>query len=89
MFTALWVPTKAQLGAISDWFWTGNILETIKRYFTEITDSIISLHAVPFPIETTYVRQFELGMAYSDIPCNYTTQQFYDLDCGSIEIMPY
>lgn len=88
-FTTLWIPTTEQLNAIGKWFWTDNILEVIKKLFADIVSAVLSLHVVPLSINNFNTAIFSVAGATSNIPTRYVTNQFYELDCGSLTIDKY
>lgn len=83
----LYLPTTAQLQSIASFLWSDNVLDNFKKYFNNFADNLLNLFVLPFHPSGLVTRTFKVGNMLSEITdVEYTTQRFYDVDMGSINI---
>lgn len=83
----LYLPTTEQLQAIAAFLWSDNVLDNFKKYFNNFADNLLNLFVLPFHPSGLVTRTFKVGNMVSEITdVEYTTQRFYDVDMGSIDI---
>jgi len=83
----LYLPTTEQLQSIASFLWSDNVLDNFKKYFNNFADNLLNLFVLPFHPSGLLTRTFKVGNMVSEITdVEYTTQRFYDVDMGSINI---
>lgn len=83
----LYLPTTEQLQAIAAFLWSDNVLDNFKKYFNNFADNLLNLFVLPYHPSGLLTRTFKVGNMVSEITdVEYTTQRFYDVDMGSIDI---
>ena len=83
----LYLPTTEQLQAIAAFLWSDNVLDNFKKYFNNFADNLLNLFVLPYHPSGLLTRTFKVGNMTSEITdVEYTTQRFYDVDMGSINI---
>lgn len=83
----LYLPTTEQLQAIAAFLWSDNVLDNFKKYFNNFADNLLNLFVLPYHPSGLLTRTFKVGNMVSEITdVEYTTQRFYDVDMGSINI---
>lgn len=83
----LYLPTTAQLQSIASFLWSDNVLDNFKKYFNNFADNLLNLFVLPYHPSGLLTRTFKVGNMVSEITdVEYTTQRFYDVDMGSINI---
>lgn len=83
----LYLPTTEQLQAIASFLWSDNVLDNFKKYFNNFADNLLNLFVLPYHPSGLLTRTFKVGNMVSEVTdVEYTTQRFYDVDMGSINI---
>lgn len=83
----LYLPTTEQLQSIASFLWSDNVLDNFKKYFNNFADNLLNLFVLPFHPSGLLTRTFKVGNMVSEITdVEYTTQRFYDVKMGSINI---
>ena len=77
--------TSSQLKSVSDWLWSGSIVEAIPKLLDNPMDAIIGLKAMFCPTRSVATK-FIVGGVNSNISCNVLTHQYEEFDCGTITI---
>ena len=91
-FLSIWVPTVYQLQDLAAFMWCADPTKIAfwKQMITNPIDLILGLQLLPFDItvETSPAR-VTLGFIDSGIDMNFTDQQFWEIDCGELDISEY
>lgn len=89
---ALWCvynPTLSELNDLGGYLWSSNIIDILQKFLQNPMDAIISLHKV-YCVPQTYGRQnIALGYLDSGVPAAVVTNQFVNIDCGSVAVPEY
>ena len=89
-FVTVYNPTVEQIKSLAKYMWgDGFNLESLKKIFADPMDCIIGLHIIPCPIPNNGIKQVKVGNILSPITMNLASEQFVDVDCGSIKINEY
>lgn len=80
-------PTDTILDNLGGYLWSTNIVTEIQKLFTNNPmDAIISLHQIYKTPSSPSSKHIVLGSLNSGISCPVVTQQYIELDCGSVYI---
>lgn len=77
------------LSQFFSFIWTDKFFNTIIKLFTSPFDAIISLHILPFILNTSQDANIKIGNVGTDITAGLINSQYSTLDCGSISIEPF
>lgn len=83
---AVYVPTISQLRSFSEWLWSPNFIDQIKKLFSDPMQGIIGLHQVYFTPSHDGNGTIHCGYLDSGVPSDYTTTRYIKVDCGSIDV---
>ena len=83
---AVYVPTIAQIRSFSEWLWSPNFIDQIKKLFSDPMQGIIGLHQVYFTPSHDGNSTIHCGYLDSEVPSDYTTTRYIKVDCGSIDV---
>ena len=83
---AVYVPTISQLRSFSEWLWSPNFIDQIKKLFSDPMQGIIGLHQVYFTPSHDGTSTIHCGYLDSQVSSDYTTTRYIKVDCGSINV---
>ena len=83
---AVYVPTIAQIRSFSEWLWSPNFIDQIKKLFSDPMQGIIGLHQVYFTPSHDGTSTIHCGYLDSEVSSDYTTTRYVKVDCGSIDV---
>lgn len=83
---AVYVPTISQLRSFSEWLWSPNFIDQIKKLFSDPMQGIIGLHQVYFTPSHDGNGTIHCGYLDSGVSSDYTTTRYIKVDCGSINV---
>lgn len=90
--SALWKiynPTQAQVDSFGAWLWSSNFVDQIKKLFNDPMQAIIGLHKVYCTPTTGGSTTIKVGYLDSNVASNYVSNQYKDVDCGTINVKEY
>ena len=90
-FFTVYVPTSGQLQSLASFLWSDDIIDNIKKYFGNVSDSIISLYMLPYKPRGLSTKKFQVGdIVLDDGPSVefLSGQRYVDVDMGSFSIDP-
>ena len=82
-------PTKEELNNLGAYLWSSNIIETLQKFLNNPMDCIISLHLIYGTPTTGNNQNIKLGYLDSGVSSKVVTEQFINIDCGSLFINEY
>lgn len=86
----LYQPDDYELGKISQFLWSDDVLDNFKKYFNNFADNILALYVLPFTPDNLPTKAFTVGKMTSDDAAlqavSYCTQRYFDIDMGSVQI---
>lgn len=82
-------PTKQQLIDFSSWLWSGNFFDNFIKLFANPMDAIIGLHMIYATPISSGSEHIIVGYLDSDVSSKVVTQQYFKVDCGTINIPEY
>ena len=83
---AVYVPTIEQLVSFSQWLWSPNFIEQIKKLFSDPMQGIIGLHQIYFTPEHNGTDTIHCGYLDSGVSSDYTKKRYIKINCGSVNI---
>lgn len=83
---AVYVPTITQIRSFSEWLWSPNFIDQIKKLFSDPMQGIIGLHQVYFTPSHDGTSTIHCGYLDSGVSSDYTTTRYVKVDCGSIDV---
>lgn len=88
-FISLWKPTMSQLQSLSNFLWTSDWVDNLKKLFGDPMDCIISIMAYPFNVSSGGSASVKAGYIDTDITMEGITAQFQDFNLGTISYGSY
>lgn len=82
-------PTKEELNNLGGYLWSSNIIEILQKFLNNPMDCIISLHLIYGTPTTGNNQNIKLGYLDSGVSSKVVTEQFINIDCGSLFINEY
>lgn len=80
-------PSQSNLDALGSTLWTQNIITQIVQMFTNNPmDAIISLHILYATPTTGANKEIKLGYVPTGVSCPEVTNQYVNVDCGTVRI---
>lgn len=90
-FITLFNPSSSQLKSLAQYMWSPTFsIENFKKIFADPMDAILGLHIVPTISGHPQSEASELvvGNISTGLTMPRLTEQYYELDCGEIQIQP-
>lgn len=88
MFT-VWLVDDTVMVHISNFLWSDNVIDNIKKYFNSVGDCVLGMYVLPY-VPTTGIgsKKFQIGnMVDSDYPnVDYLTSRYRTEDMGSFDV---
>lgn len=87
----LFRPTLVELQALGSYLWTNitDFIENLNKLFMNPMDYIISLNILPCNPSVGASRPINIGSVTTSISMSPVTSQWYEFDCGTININEY
>lgn len=87
----LYNPTLAQVKEFSRWLWgsDGLNLDQLKKLLQDPMQAIIGLHVMYATPTTGADRDIQVGYINSGVPSKIVTEQYTEIDCGTVTINEY
>lgn len=83
---AVYVPTIEQLNNFSQWLWSPNFIDQIKKLFSDPMQGIIGLHQIYFTPEHNGTDTIHCGYLDSGVSSDYTKKRYIKINCGSVNV---
>ena len=90
-FVTLFRPTIAQIKDLSNYMWSNisEFIENLQKIFTNPMDYVISLASFPVTPDVGPDRSIYVGNFLTNIQMPPITRQFYEFNCGTVNISEY
>lgn len=90
-FFSIWTPTLEQIQLLAQFMWTTDLtnIDTWKRLVANPIELILGLSLFPFDMTPDGHEPLTIGIINSRIETNYRDSQFFDIDCGTIDLEEY
>ena len=83
-------PTSAQLSAFSEWLWSANIFDNFSKLLQDPMQAILGLNILyATPSRGEVPTNIIVGNIDSNKPSRYVTNQYINIDCGSVTVNKY
>lgn len=88
---AIYNPTKAQIQAFNQFLWDLDPTNLVnwKKVIANPIEAVISLHMIYATPVTGETRNIKCGYIETDVPSVIVTNQYTDIDCGTVDIAEY
>lgn len=83
---AVYVPTIEQLNSFSQWLWSPNFIDQIKKLFSDPMQGIIGLHQIYFTPEHNGTDTIHCGYLDSGVSSDYTKKRYIKINCGNVNV---
>lgn len=81
--------SQTQLTALSNEFWSDNMITQIKKMFAEPMDAIVSLSLLPVVPDVTESVAVIVGRYRTNINAPIVFKQFVEIDCGELDLKEF
>jgi hypothetical protein len=88
-FISLYSPNVSQLRSLASYLWTSDFVDNVKKMFGDPMDVIIGLTQMPISVPTGVSSSVKAGFIDTGITMPRVTQQYIDMDMGSISYGSY
>lgn len=89
----VWVPSTGDINNLASYLWSNFDLtdptKTLSKMFTDPLSYILSLHMLPFTVGSSTAITVTLAGLATTVSMPPATEQFHDIDCGSVTISEY
>lgn len=86
---SIYNPTLNELKSLGGYLWSSNIIEILQKFLNNPMDCIISLHMIYATPSTNGKQNIILGYLDSGVSANVVSNQFINIDCGSVNTTEY
>lgn len=86
---SIYNPTLSELKSLGGYLWSSNIIEILQKFLNNPMDCIISLHMIYATPSTNGKQNIILGYLDSGVSANVVSNQFINIDCGSVNTTEY
>lgn len=86
---AVYNPTQAQVNEFGSWLWSSDLVEQIKKLFSDPMQAIIGIHKVFATPKTGAEQNIKCGYIDSGVPAAVVTDQYTTVNCGTINLREY
>jgi hypothetical protein len=86
---AIYNPTQAQIDSFGSWLWSSNLVDQIKKLFSDPMQAIIGVHKVFATPSTGAAQNIKVGYLDSGVSAAVVTDQYTTVDCGSVSLREY
>lgn len=88
LFT-LYNVTTTELSELADYLWSTDFIDTFKKFFSDPSDSLISLVAYPVDVKSNGAKNIKIGYTDSGVSSNVITDYIQEFDLGSVFVPKY
>jgi hypothetical protein len=86
---AVYNPTQAQVNSFGTWLWSSNLVDQIKKLFSDPMQAIIGVHKVFATPSTGAAQDIKVGYLNSGVSSAVVTDQYTTVNCGSVNLREY
>lgn len=86
---AIYNPTQAEIDSFGSWLWSSNLVDQIKKLFSDPMQAIIGVHKVFATPSTGAAQTIKVGYLDSGVSSAVVTNQYTTIDCGSVNLREY
>lgn len=88
-FVSLYNPSGFELRQLSQYLWSDNFINNIKKLFQDPMDAIIGLHMIFGTPTTGGKTNIKVGFVDTGVTANKITAQYFTIDCGTVNVREY
>lgn len=88
-FVTMWNPTLEEVRELSNFLWTTNLFDNLRKLFNDPMEAILFLGIVPFNVNTAERGNIYFGNLNTDVESTPIVQQYYTLDFGDLDMSEY
>ena len=88
-FVSLYNPSGFELRQLSQYLWSDNFINNIKKLFQDPMDAIIGLHMIFGTPTTGGKTNIKVGFVDTGVSANKITAQYFTIDCGTVNVREY
>lgn len=89
-FISLWNPSQLEIKSLANYMWSNLFdITTFKKLFADPMDCILGLSIMPGPVPSGAIGVVSIGNISTNISMHKCSQQFYEIDCGEINLKEY
>ena len=88
-FVSLYNPSGFELRQLSQYLWSDNFINNIKKLFQDPMDAIIGLHMIFGSPTTGEKTNIKVGFVDTGVTANKITAQYFTIDCGTVNVREY
>ena len=85
LFT-LYNVTPGEMSSLADYLWSTNFIDSFKKFFSNPSDSLISLVGYPVDVKSSGAKNIKIGYTDSGVSSNVITDYIQEFDLGSVYI---
>lgn len=82
-------PTQAQVDAFGSWLWSSNLVDQIKKLFSDPMQAVIGIHKVFATPSTGGTATIKVGYLDSEVSSAWVDNQYTTIDCGTVHLREY
>lgn len=86
---AIYNPSQAEIDSFGAWLWSSNLVDQIKKLFSDPMQAIIGVHKVFATPSTGTAQNIKVGYLDSGVSAAVVTDQYTTVDCGTVNIREY
>ena len=88
-FVSLYNPSGFELRQLSQYLWSDNFINNVKKLFQDPMDAIIGLHMIFGSPTTGGKTNIKVGFVDTGVTANKITAQYFTIDCGTVNVREY
>lgn len=88
-FVAIYNPTQSQLASFSQYLWSNNFIENIKKLFEDPMQAVIGLHMIYATPSRGADHNIVCGYLDSGVNSRTVSNQYINIACGAIKVSKY
>lgn len=86
---AIYNPSQAQVDSFGAWLWSSNLVDQIKKLFSDPMQAIIGIHKVFATPSTGAAQTIKVGYLDSGVSSAVVTNQYTTVNCGTVSLREY
>lgn len=86
---AVYNPTKSEITSLGKYLWSSNIVDILQKFLNNPMEAIISLHMIYCTPINGARKNIVLGYLDSGVSALTVSEQFVDINCGSVDVKEY
>lgn len=86
---AVYNPSQSEMNSFGAWMWSSDLLEQIRKVFTDPMQAVIGVHKVFCGVNVGGRKNIKIGYLDTGISTNYVSDQYSEVNCGHVYIDEY